>query len=96
MVRRQWEASEIVAHRNSFPIALLALTRPEGVVLIGVLILFRTRANRSWLDCSFLLVASAVAGAISIRINWLSSHTLLPLTMKGRKWLYFGVHPISL
>jgi len=76
-------------------LALLALTRPEGVVLIGVLILFRTRANRSWLDCSFLLLAGAVAEAISIRINWVSSHTLLPLTMKGRQWLYFGGHPIS-
>lgn len=80
---------------TAFLLALLSITRPEGVLVIGVLVLFKARADRSWLDCSFLLMVTGVAEAISFRVNWVSSHTLLPLTMKGRQWLYFGPHPIN-
>ncbi len=77
-------------------VGLLALTRPEGLFLAVVLVCLRARAGRSVPQCAALLLGTAVATGISLRINWLSSHTLLPLTMKGRSWLYFGSQPMHL
>ncbi len=72
---------------------LLALTRPEGLFLSGVLVLFQRRAGRTWGQSGAVLLAAAAAQGISLRVNWVASHTLLPLTMKGRQWLYFGPQP---
>lgn len=77
-------------------VGLLALTRPEGLFLALVLVSLRARAGRSVPQCAGLLLGTAMATAISLRVNWLSSHTLLPLTMKGRAWLYFGSQPMRL
>ena len=77
-------------------VGLLALTRPEGLFLALVLVSFRARAGRSVPQCAGLLLGTAAAIALSLRVNWLSSHTLLPLTMKGRAWLYFGSQPMRL
>ena len=74
----------------SVSLGLLALTRPEGIFLIAILLLFRNRANRTWKDCSFLVLAVAIAESIYTWSNWTTSHSLLPMTMKGRQWLYFG------
>ncbi len=76
-------------------VGLLTLTRPEGLFLAGLLILFRRRAGRSWTHCLGLLLGAASAQLISFRVNWVASHTLLPLTMKGRQWLYFGGSPLG-
>ena len=69
---------------------LLILTRPEGVLLTGLLLLLRRRAGRSFRDCMLLISAAAAAMLILFRVDWVASHTLLPLTMKGRQFLYFG------
>jgi hypothetical protein len=74
----------------SVSLGLLVLTRPEGILLIAILFLFRKRANRSWKECSFLVLATVIAGGITTWSNWTASHSLLPMTMKGRQWLYFG------
>ena len=75
---------------SSVSLGLLLLTRPEGVLLLAILLLFRKRANRTWKDCSFLVLAVVLAEGISMWVNWTVSHTLLPMTMKGRQWFYFG------
>lgn len=74
---------------------LLTMTRPEGLFLLGVLVLFRRRAKRSWGEVGALLAAVAVCEGLVLRVNWIASQTLLPLTMKGRQWLYFGDGPIG-
>ena len=71
--------------------ALLALTRPEGVLLVGLLVLLRS-AGRGW-GARAVLAAGAGAGlGVSFAVNWAVTRTLLPLTMKGRQWLFFQNH----
>lgn len=77
-------------------VGLLALTRPEGLFLAAVLACFRRRAGRTPGQAVGLLLGTAAATGISLRVNWIASHTLLPLTMKGRLWLYFGGAPMRL
>jgi hypothetical protein len=76
-------------------VGLLALTRPEGVFLAALLILMKQRASRTWTDCSILALGAALAAGISFRVNWIAGHSLLPITMKGREWLYFGSQHIG-
>ena len=71
-------------------LALLILTRPEGIFLAGLLLLLKRSAGRSLRDCVVLASAAVVAQLISFRVNWVASHSLLPLTMKGRQFLYLG------
>lgn len=71
-------------------VGLLVLTRPEGLFLAALLLLYRHRAGRSLKASLGLLLGAAVAQGIAFGVNWQASHTLLPLTMKGRLWLYFG------
>ena len=71
-------------------LALLVLTRPEGIFLAGLLLLLKRSAGRSLRDCIVLASAAVVVQLISFRINWVASHSLLPLTMKGRQFLYLG------
>ena len=75
---------------SSISLGLLVLTRPEGVLLIAILLLFRNRADRTWKECWFPVLATVIAGGITTWSNWTASHSLLPMTMKGRQWLYFG------
>ena len=75
---------------SSISLGLLVLTRPEGILLIAILLLFRKRANRSWKECWFPVLATVIAEGITTWSNWTASHSLLPMTMKGRQWLYFG------
>lgn len=75
-------------------VGLLALTRPEGIFLAPLLAGLSRRAGRTAPQITGLLLVTAIATGISIRVNWLASHTLLPLTMKGRSWLYFGGGPL--
>jgi hypothetical protein len=75
---------------------LLCMTRPEGLVLPGLLLAaallfprFRTRSTGQ------ILVAGAIAfvlASIPIAVNLYTSHSLLPVTFKGRQWLFVSSH----
>jgi len=59
-------------------------TRPEGIVLVGLLYFARLRAGRTFHDWA-IAVAGGVAGAVSsATVNWITGHHLTPLTMQGR------------
>lgn len=69
---------------------LLALTRPEGIVILALLWLTRVSAGRSrgqWTGAA----AGAACGAIaSAAVNWVISRRLTPLTMQGRGGLVWS------
>lgn len=71
-------------------LSLLVLTRPEGIFLTVLLLLLKKWAGRSSKECGILILGAVAAQLISFRVNWEASHTLLPLTMKGRQFLYLG------
>lgn len=69
---------------------ILTLTRPEGVALGALLLLFRRPAGRTWKAWGGVALGSIAGMLISMRVNWTATHTLLPLTMKGRQFLFLG------
>lgn len=71
---------------------LLSMTRPEGIVLVLTLLVAHIVRYRSKaFDLPYLLAASVACclSAIPFGLNLISSRSLLPLTFKGREWLYF-------
>ena len=73
---------------------LLALTRPEAIVFGPLLVLVTLwlpapAQRRSWRDRSMLLSLWALLTAAMLGTNLHTSGTLLPATLKGRRWLYF-------
>ena len=69
---------------------LLALTRPEGIVLLGLLWLTRASARRSagqWLGAAG---GAALGACVSAAVNWTISRRLTPLTMQGRGGLVWS------
>jgi len=77
--------------------AALSLARPEGALIVPLLIFLRRPASRAeWLSC-LLVPASAVS--INALLNlWLTGQ-LLPSTFAGRRWLWLtpmeGIGPIG-
>jgi hypothetical protein len=71
-------------------IGLLAVTRPDGLLLGMLLLLLFRVANRTFRE--LILAASAWGGFVlgAIASNLYESHSIMPGTMKGRAWLYFG------
>jgi len=63
---------------------LLVITRPEGIFLLGLLLLFRNSAKRTLSDWSIAAASAAAGGAISAAVNFKTGHHLAPLTMQGR------------
>lgn len=71
-------------------LGLLSLTRPEGVVLAVLLFAFYARFGRTLRQAA---VAAGITGGVAVIpfvVNLITSHSLLPVTFKGRQWLYFG------
>ena len=71
-------------------LGLLALTRPEGLVLAGLALLGCRWAARGRRDAGVLGGVVAVCVAASFVANRITSRAWLPTTYAGRKWLYFG------
>ncbi len=79
-------------------LGLLALTRPEGLVLAGMALLAYRWAGRERRDAGVLAGVVAICVTASLVANRITSHAWLPTTYAGRKWLYFGsdkVPPIA-
>jgi hypothetical protein len=69
---------------------LLAMTRPEGIALPVLLLLATGLVHRTRRDA---LTAAAVALPFAVApfaVNLVTSHALLPVTFKGRQWMYFA------
>ncbi len=71
-------------------LGLLALTRPEGLVLTALALLGYRWAGRTRRDAGMLAGIVAVCVAVSLVANRITSRAWLPTTYAGRKWLYFG------
>lgn len=68
----------------------LALTRPEGVVLGILLLAFTKRLGRTLRDAASAAAVLALAVLASLAMNLYTSGSLMPATMRGRRFLYTG------
>lgn len=81
---RKWSA--VAA---SLCLGALSLTRPEGLALAGILLL-TARRGHSRKDVAILCSVVSAAVLLFLFVNLKTSHSWLPATYAGRKWLYFG------
>ncbi len=68
----------------------LSITRPEGLTLAFLAVLASRWAHRGRRDMLILISAVTICVAAFLATNLLTSHSWLPLTYAGRKWLDFG------
>jgi hypothetical protein len=69
---------------------LLAVTRPEGLGLcLGLLVIYRW-CGRTLSDAVRAVVVAMVLIVPSLLLNLKTSGTLLPMTLRGRRFLYSG------
>jgi hypothetical protein len=70
------------------------LTRPEALALLPCFAVAGLLADLRRRDALLFAAPCAVAILLVLTDNLITSHALLPVTLDGRKWLYFGaVHP---
>jgi hypothetical protein len=79
------------------PVAMLALARPEGALIVPLLVALRRPTSRAeWVSCAFVPAAAVTANAL---LNLLLAGRLLPSTFAGRRWLWLsqlqGVGPFD-
>jgi hypothetical protein len=70
-------------------IGLLAITRPEAMVLGPLIVATAWVIKRSTREALSALALWAAFLAITIATNLHTSHTWMPATLQGRTWLYF-------
>ncbi len=97
-----WLASES-PHRRATALAAglvlgaLVMTRPEGIVLGALLLLpaarhlLDRRKHRTLSEAGLAALVAVPLASSPFVVNLLTSHTLLPVTFKGRRWMY-SVH----
>ena len=79
---------------------LLVITRPEAAVFAPLLLLtsFVAKVRRKGQDVAILLGSWAVMLGLFLAANLWTSGSLMPVTLKGRSWLYFhrsgGAHSL--
>ena len=84
-----WDSAQVDAGWAGLSLGLLAMTRPEGCVLLLLLPAWRAFGRRRKDALRAALVALPLA-VIPFAINLYTAHALLPLTLKGREWLFLG------
>jgi hypothetical protein len=70
-------------------IGLLAITRPEAMVLGPLIVATAWAIKRSTREALSALAVWTVFIAITVATNLHTSHTWMPATLQGRTWLYF-------
>jgi hypothetical protein len=70
-------------------IGLLAITRPEAMVLGPLIVATAWVIKRSTREALSALALWAVFIAITVASNLHTSHTWMPATLQGRTWVYF-------
>lgn len=73
-------------------LGLLCMTRPEGIVLAAVLLPLFSLARRTLRETALAGSITAVFAALPFTVNLITSGALLPVTFKGRQWMYFAAH----
>ncbi len=71
-------------------LGLLCMTRPEGIVLAGGLLLLFHLAQRTPRQAALAGLLAATLAALPFSVNLFTSGSLLPVTYKGRQWMYFA------
>jgi hypothetical protein len=74
----------------SLSMGLLCMTRPEGIVLALILLSLYRVCGRNLREASIGALIAAVLAAIPFSINLTTSGALIPVTLKGRQWMYFS------
>jgi len=74
----------------------LSMTRPEGMVLAVLVVLGSRWARRGRRDILIVISVVALCVLASLTANFVTSHSWLPTTYAGRKWLYFGTEKVPL
>ncbi|WP_109478957.1 hypothetical protein [Paraburkholderia sp. C35] len=64
-------------------------TRPEAAALLPIFLVGGYLATRRWRPLVGIVVPCVVAIMFVMLDNYLTSHSFLPVTVSGRKWLYF-------
>lgn len=72
----------------------LSLSRPEGLVLTALIVLSSRWARRERRDILFVMLVVMVFVCVTFTANFITSHSWLPTTYTGRKWLYFGTEKV--
>ena len=70
--------------------ALLGLARPEGLALVVALLVIYRWCGRTLADAFRAGIVALFLIAPSLLLNLRTSGTLLPMTLKGRRFLYLG------
>ena len=83
--------SRITAVLAGCAAGLLVVTRPEAAVFAPLLLVlsWRLKIRRSREDAGVLLGVWALMMSLSLTVNLWTSGSLMPVTLKGRSWLYF-------
>jgi hypothetical protein len=68
----------------------LGATRPEGLALCGLLFVFYRQCGRSFADVVRAGVVAAMFLVPSFLLNLKTSGALLPVTLRGRRFMYSG------
>ncbi len=71
---------------------LLCVTRPEGIILPLLLLVFFRWMHRTAREAAVAGSITLVLAAFPFTVNLITSGALLPVTFKGRQWLYFAGH----
>jgi hypothetical protein len=80
---------------SSLCLGALALTRPEGLMLAVLLAVTYKLARRNHRDVFILSLIVVPCAALFLTASLLTSHSWLPMTYAGRRWLYFGNDKIT-
>ena len=71
---------------------LVCMTRPEGIVLPVLLLAGYRVARHTWKEAGLAGILAAGLAIVPFTVNLITSHALLPVTFKGRQWMYFAGH----
>jgi hypothetical protein len=82
--------SLLTASCAGLAMGLLCMTRPEGIVLAVILLPLYRYVHRTLREAFVAALIAAVLAAIPFSINLVTSGALLPVTVKGRQWMYFS------
>ncbi len=68
---------------------LLAITRPEAMILGPLVAIMAWRLKRTNREAFYVVAIWAIFVGIAVSTNLYTSHSWMPATLQGRTWLYF-------
>jgi hypothetical protein len=83
-------SSPMISAMSGLSMGLLGITRPEGLGLCLALLVIYRWCGRTVVDAIRAAVVAMILIVPSFLLNLKTSGTLLPMTLKGRRFLYSG------